>query len=322
MNFQKTLEVLLDIYCNPIFPDDRVENERGVIETEISMRKNTEDTLVFENFIVSLYGATSLPGRGIIGTKETISTVNRSLLLDMHKAYYSPENSVVVVVGDVSHRDIVKNINQFFPIGKPSSYKQRLDWPNDPDSPPAEQLVIDEKPGREYARIFYACKVPSGSLRDRLVMNLLGKCLDRVIYDELRQKRGLVYSAGAGDYYRRPLVSAFYSYAQTEVHNFKQVRDTLVNHMLNAKLCESDFEIFRESKLVTSSIAMETSSEWNDAILAQIISGGSGLEFVDNYFEEISKVIDGISFDDLLEMRAKFVREDRMAFSIVTNKTE
>ncbi|HRY62356.1 MAG TPA: pitrilysin family protein [Candidatus Paceibacterota bacterium] len=320
INFEKTLEVLLDIYCNPIFPEDRVENERGVIGTEISMRKNEEDILAFENFLVSLYGAKSLPGRGIIGTKETISTVNRNLLLDMHKTYYSPENSVIVVVGDVSHRDVVKNVNQFFPIGKPSAYRQRFDWPNDPDSPPAEPLVVDEKQGREYSRVYFACKIPSGSLRDRLVMNLLAKCLDRVIYDELRQKRGLVYTAGASDYYKRPLISTFYSCAQTEVHNFAQVRDILVDYVLNEKICESDFEIFRESKFVTSSIALETSREWNDAILSQIISGNSDLGFIDNYFEKISKVIEGITFDDLLKMRLELIREDRMSFSIVTNK--
>ena len=99
-NFDESLRLLLEFVSTPCFTEESVEKERGIIDQEIGMNADDPGTQVFE----SLMGATfrEHPIRvPILGTSETIRQITPEILHLCHKAFYTPGNMMLCVVGDV-----------------------------------------------------------------------------------------------------------------------------------------------------------------------------------------------------------------------------
>ena len=70
------LEIVSDLYLNPVFDPEEIEKERGVIIEEINMYEDTPARRVHEIFGSLLYGDQPA-GWDISGDKETIRTLKK-----------------------------------------------------------------------------------------------------------------------------------------------------------------------------------------------------------------------------------------------------
>jgi len=86
---------------NPLFDPAEIDRERGVITEEIKMYEDQPMIYVGELFEEQMYGDTSL-GRQVIGTRENIALVSRENFLHHLKTFYTADNMVIVLAGDVS----------------------------------------------------------------------------------------------------------------------------------------------------------------------------------------------------------------------------
>jgi predicted Zn-dependent peptidase len=75
------LDLVTDIVTSPTFSEDDVEMERGVILEEIKMVEDTPDDLVHEIFVTAFWPDHPL-GRPILGTEETIASLQRSRIVE------------------------------------------------------------------------------------------------------------------------------------------------------------------------------------------------------------------------------------------------
>lgn len=105
-NFEKSLDLLLEFVSTPYFTDESVEKERGIITQEIGMNEDAPDTRVFENLMEIMYARHPVR-EPILGTRETIGQIDKNVLYACHRAFYSPENMILCVVGDVAPETVV-----------------------------------------------------------------------------------------------------------------------------------------------------------------------------------------------------------------------
>ena len=99
-NFVENLKLLLEFVSIPWFPADSVQREMGIIDQEIGMNLDAPDSQVFEKLMEQMY--TKHPIRvPILGTSETIRQITPEILHACHRAFYTPENMILCVVGDV-----------------------------------------------------------------------------------------------------------------------------------------------------------------------------------------------------------------------------
>jgi len=99
-NFESCLRLLLEFVSTPYFTDESVEKEQGIIGQEIDMTADSPDTRVFEQLMGAMY--TGHPIRvPILGDRESIAKITAQTLYDCHRAFYSPGNMMLCVVGDV-----------------------------------------------------------------------------------------------------------------------------------------------------------------------------------------------------------------------------
>ena len=99
-NFEQCLRILLDFVSTPHFTPESVEKEMGIIDQEIGMNLDNPDSRGFEEMASGLF--CSHPIRvPILGTSETIRQITPDILNTCHRAFYTPGNMMLCVVGDV-----------------------------------------------------------------------------------------------------------------------------------------------------------------------------------------------------------------------------
>ena len=99
-HFEDCLHLLLEFVSTPYFTKESVEKERGIIDQEIGMNRDAADSVVFENLAKVLYSRHPIRVP-ILGTSESIRDITPEDLYLCHRAFYTPGNMMLCVVGDV-----------------------------------------------------------------------------------------------------------------------------------------------------------------------------------------------------------------------------
>ena len=113
-HFEENLEILLSFVSIPYFTEESVAKEQGIIGQEIRMIEDNPDWQIYTRMLECLYS--SSPARtSIAGTVESISHITAETLYDCHKAFYTPSNMILTVVGDVDPVHVVDRARRILP---------------------------------------------------------------------------------------------------------------------------------------------------------------------------------------------------------------
>ncbi len=118
----KSVDILLDMVANPLFGEDEIPAERQVVFEEY---RRAMDNPSQYNFIQlqksSFSGGYSHP---ILGREDTINNFSQEQITSFRENFYNSENAMLVVAGDLKHRDALEaKIKSFnLPHGKKSSF--------------------------------------------------------------------------------------------------------------------------------------------------------------------------------------------------------
>jgi predicted Zn-dependent peptidase len=113
-HFEENLEILLSFVSIPYFTEESVAKEQGIIGQEIRMIEDNPDWQIYTRMLQALYSKS--PARtSIAGTVESISHITAETLYDCHKAFYTPSNMVLAVVGDVDPQCVVNLAQRVLP---------------------------------------------------------------------------------------------------------------------------------------------------------------------------------------------------------------
>ena len=109
--FDECLKLLLEFVSTPYFTEESVAKEQGIIDQEIGMNADAPDSVVFEKMVAALYH--THPVRvPILGTSETIREITPETLYLCHRAFYTPGNMLLCVVGDVDPESVAETARQ------------------------------------------------------------------------------------------------------------------------------------------------------------------------------------------------------------------
>ncbi|MGH9583659.1 MAG: M16 family metallopeptidase, partial [Bryobacteraceae bacterium] len=111
------LDVLADLVLNPLFREEDIEKEKGVILEEIKMEADQPEFVLHETFLSTFWKGHGL-GKPILGTKETVKKFNRDMLLGYYERVYSPKNILITAAGNLDHDHIVDLVREKFGVGE------------------------------------------------------------------------------------------------------------------------------------------------------------------------------------------------------------
>ena len=113
-HFEENLEILLSFVSIPYFTEESVAKEQGIIGQEIRMIEDNPDWQLYTRMMKALYQH-STARVSIAGTVESISHITAQTLYDCHKAFYTPSNMILTVVGNVDPIHVVDLARRILP---------------------------------------------------------------------------------------------------------------------------------------------------------------------------------------------------------------
>ena len=103
--FDDNLRLLLEFVSTPYFEEESVLREQGIIDQEIGMNADSPDTQGFERLMGTMYRQHPIRVP-ILGTSQSIRQITPDLLHTVHRAFYTPANMILCVVGDVDGEQV------------------------------------------------------------------------------------------------------------------------------------------------------------------------------------------------------------------------
>ena len=191
------MELLADIFLNPLLAPDELKREQGVILEELRMYHDDP-----RSWVGILSDQICWPGhplgRDIGGSAETVQGIGPDMINDYRTRMYSPVNTVLSVAGNVTHAQVMADAERLYGAwtnGAPADY---VPWVGNGQEPAA----IGE--GRESVeQMTMLLSFPGLSMFDEdryaqgLLNTVLGEGMSSRLFLEVREKRGLAYSVGS-----------------------------------------------------------------------------------------------------------------------------
>ena len=94
----------------PIFALDKLEKEKGIVNSEINMITSNPENLAINKMLKNLYGIKTTSTDMIGGTTDNITNLTREDVVNYYKNNYYPANMVTVITGDVKPDETMKLI--------------------------------------------------------------------------------------------------------------------------------------------------------------------------------------------------------------------
>jgi len=129
-NFEPALRLLMEFVSTPYFTEESVQKEMGIIDQEIGMNEDAPDSCLFEALMQSLYREHPIRVP-ILGTSETIREITPELLHDCHRAFYTPGNMMLCVIGDVDPDRVAEIALEMLGPGKRPVGEKLRPWRED-----------------------------------------------------------------------------------------------------------------------------------------------------------------------------------------------
>jgi len=190
------LKVLREIVTSPSFPGDILEREKVRTSASIKERRTRPGVIAAQTFKRQLYGAHPY-GAISSGEPDTVAALSRDDLVAFHRQYYVARDAVVSIVGDVSRQE-AQRIAELITRDLPRAEGRLLELP--PITVLAERAEIVIPHSASQAHIYIGMPGVRRGDPDYFPLWIAGQILGgggmtSMLNEELREKRGLTYSA-------------------------------------------------------------------------------------------------------------------------------
>src|SRR6478735_6444955 len=287
-----------------------------VLDSDLPMAIDSDDPtdVAHEHFVAAVLGSHPL-GRPIGGTPAAIKAVARDSVWEHYRRYYKPEELVITAAGGLDH-DVV--------CGLVVDALQTAGWSLEPDAAPVQRRSTERalitgtaglhvvKRAVEQANIIMGCPTIVATDERRYVMSVLnavlGGGMSSRLFQEIREKRGLVYSTYS---FASSYADAGYfgMYAGCTPSKVRQVLDLLAVEL--DKLAEhgiSDDELRKAVGQLGGGIVLaleDTGSRMSRLGRAELVSG----EYQD--IDETLRLIKAVTVEQVQELAAELAAAPR-----------
>jgi predicted Zn-dependent peptidase len=188
------VDVLVDMLRHSRIASADVEAERTVILEEIGMHNDAPDDVVHDLFAEALFGGHPL-GRPVLGSVESISAMPRDAVARYWRRHYVPGNLVVAAAGSIGHDKVVQLVADAF---GDATDGEALGPREGRQEPRLHGGVLVRRKPTEQAHVVLGGRGLSRSDPRRFALGVLnlafGGGVSSRLFQEVREKRGLVYS--------------------------------------------------------------------------------------------------------------------------------
>jgi len=313
-------DLLSDVLLHPVFDQKEIDRKVKATLAEIQRQKEEPSVVAMNAFDKALFGNNAY-GRTNDDVAAYLPKLVREDLVVFYSARFRPNSAIIAVVGDVTEKEIVALLQEYF-----ASWKK-----GDQPLPPAAPLPVIEK--TEVKKIdkdisqanivmghvgisrenpdFYAC----------MIMNYIlgGGGFSSRLMDSIRDNKGLAYDVHSG-FAAQKYPGAFAVSIQTKNESANEVISETVKEIQRIRMeLVAEKELADAKAYLTGSfpLRMDTSAKIA-SILTSIEIYNLGLDYPGRY----AGLINAVTRDDIRRVAQKYLHPDRMVISVVANQAK
>ncbi len=290
--FDVAMDVMFDIFFNPIFSEDDIKREADVICEEIKMIKDHPMRHAFDKIKENLYKEPF--GYSGTGRAEVIRNMTREQLKTRHDKIYVPKNSVLCVVGNNDFDEVISLAEKLSNISRESEGIKPLNI--------IEQNIGSKefRKGVEQSNIMMGFHFPKANENGRYAAEvfsaILGEGMSSRLFSEVREKRGLVYGVKSeldmGKNYGYMVI-----FAGTDLTKVAEVQKVCLEEFKKMKdLTEDELEQAKVQVVGNRSVESEGSSETALNLVMEEIVGDA-----EDYYNYDAKISD-VTLEDIRKL--------------------
>lgn len=314
-NEESVLEALLHFVTHPHFTAESVKKEQGIIGEEIRMYEDNPWERCYQNLLKSLYRRHPVR-KNICGTQTSIRQITPELLYDCYNRFYTPQNMVMIVCGNLSPEAVLAVADRALPQEFAHRQTAKKHLPHETGAVFKAYVETEMPISKPIYAIGIKDEVRGETPEERLRLELCRAMLDEILfsrsgsfYNDLFE-RGILtpsfssgYSVGEG--------FAFYSIegeAEDPQAVFAELKDYL-HRIAENGIDEADFERARRV-LYADEICTYDSTEEIATRLLTFAFEGTDIFSCPDLLQQITK-------GELESLLRKTVFDDRFSLSVV-----
>jgi len=311
-HFSLALDVLVDIILNAKLEPMDIERERSVIIEEINMTKDSPSQQVNQLIDELLWPGHPL-GRDIAGNKDSMSTINRDMILEYTKSQYQPDNTVVAIAGNIQHQKAVTAVSQA--VAKWTKREPRQGYLAYQEQPNPRLLV--ERRDTEQSHLCLGLPGLPILHPKRFTLDLLnvilGEGMSSRLFTEIRDKLGLAYSIHSYvDHYLDS--GAVTVYAGVETKNLPVAIRAILEQVSRLKEPVPEAEITKAKELAKGRLILRLEDTNH---VAGWMGGQEILTERILSLDQVVSIIDAITADELKQLAQEIFIGDNLRLAVV-----
>lgn len=239
------IDILSDMFLNPLFDEGDIDKERQVIIEELKMYEDSPEDLVYDLLIEGIYKTDAL-GMNIIGTEESLYNMDRNTIKNYFEKYYVASNSVISISGNFKFEEMVEMIESKFKDLPKGNVDIEI------TEPEFHPCFISRNKDTEQVNLAISLKaIPLECREDAyalsIVNNIFGGSISSRLFQNIRENKGLVYSIySAPSLYRKSGELGIYASMSNE--NLKKVYNLVLEEIDNLRRNHLTDKEIKESK--------------------------------------------------------------------------
>lgn len=193
-HFEIAMELLREVVCTPQFPEEELDKERARMIANLQNERSSPHHLAQRQMDKRLYHPHPY---SFHKTEATLQSITRDLLVQIHQKYFTPENSVLVITGDITPDDarvmVEKYLGNWERKAAPSEQFPR------PDKPQKRIIHLIHRPDSEQVTVSIGVPAFPQNHPDfipaQVANYILGGGSSGRLFQNLREKKGYTYGA-------------------------------------------------------------------------------------------------------------------------------
>ena len=305
------LDVLSDMFLHSTFDPGELAKEQKVVLEEIKMYEDSPDELIHDLFLQTMWSGSNL-GEPTIGFVDTVTKITPADLRKHMQNHYAPNSVVVAAAGNVDHDKFCQLVADRFRDFRGSC---ELAPPDAPSTTP--QTLVRQKDS-EQAYVVVGSR--GLSIRDdrrfalSVLDTILGGGMSSRLFQEIREKRGLVYTVYSFQAAYRA-AGLFGIYAGTSAESVQPCIDVIAEQlaaMRNFSVTQSELSLAKEHIKGGLTLSLESTSSRMIRLGRNEFALGRQMTP-----EEIEERVDAVNVEDIQAIAADLFSEEQLGLCIL-----
>lgn len=319
-NKNELLEIISDILLNPSFPEEEIEKLKKQQISEL-ISSNTDPEIIANRVGQKLRNQNHPYGEII--TEKSIENITREHLLHYYNTYYKPNVSNLIIVGDISPEEALRDAEKYFGKWmKANVPKHEYQFPNK-NIGTRVALIHKDKAEQSYISITYQINLKIGE-PDEIPLVLANNLLN----SRLISSRGFsgfnknncylnnAYSKLTAD----PIVGYFSANAQVKTEDTEKAINQLIieiNRMKTELVNNDTLNVFK-----TARIENFTHSLKDPQGLAQYALNTLKYKLPEDYYNTYTEKVKAVTNEQIMSVSKKHIDTDRAIIVVVGDKNK